>query len=263
MASIYQEMARLEKQDQAAVLCTVIQTSGSTPRHSTSKMLVYPDGRITGTIGGGELENQVIIEANKIFTSRVGSLFEYQMKDPSKGDVGICGGKVTVFIEPIFPAPLVIVIGCGHVGKAVAHLAKWLGFRVAASDDRPDFCTIESIPEADLFFPVEMRRLPDHATIDANTYLVLTTRGGSVDIEGLPTLIKTQAAYIGVIGSKRRMAETLKHLAKEGFSRKELLKIHSPIGIEIDAETPEEIAVSILAEIIHFQRSSLLEQEKQ
>jgi xanthine dehydrogenase accessory factor len=172
------------------------------------------------------------------------------MADPSRGDVGVCGGQVEVFVEPILPAPLLVVIGAGHVGKAVVHLAKWLGFRVAVSDDRAEFCTPEATPEADAYYPVTMDELPKHIKIDKRTVLILTTRGSSVDAAGMAPLLDSAAAYIGVIGSRRRWATTVKALKEKGVSEEKISKVHSPMGLELQAETPEEIAVSIMAEVM-------------
>jgi xanthine dehydrogenase accessory factor len=162
----------------------------------------------------------------------------------------VCGGQLEVFVEPILPKPTLVVIGSGHVGKAVAHLAQWLGFRVAVNDDRPDFCTPEAVPDANEFYPISMAELPRQLKITPWTYLVLTTRGANVDVAGLPALLDTPAAFIGVIGSKRRWATARKLMIEQGVSEEKLNKVHSPIGLELNAETPEEIAVSILAEII-------------
>ncbi|NOY98143.1 MAG: XdhC family protein [Chloroflexi bacterium] len=248
--SIYQALAELEENNQAAALCTVVRSRGSTPRNSASKMLVYADGGIIGTVGGGELENRVIAEALEALKDGTPRLLEYNMVDPERGDPGICGGQLEVFVEPILPAPMLVVIGGGHVGKAVVHLAKWLGFRVALSDDRPEFCTPEAVPGADAYHPVPMHELPRQFDITPQTYLVLTTRGANVDMAGLPALLQSPAAYIGVIGSKRRWATTVKALREQGVPDEQIQRVHSPIGLEIQAETPEEIAVSILAEII-------------
>jgi xanthine dehydrogenase accessory factor len=250
MKTIYQFLAELEQTHQPAALCTVVKTSGSTPRHSTSKMLVYPDGHIIGTVGGGGLENEVRKEALESLKDGQPRLLTYNMTDPARGDVGVCGGQVEVFVEPILPPAMVVVIGGGHVGKAVAHLAKWLGFRVAVSDDRTEFCTPEVNPDADEFYPVPMAELPLHLTITPHTYLILTTRGNNVDVAGLPTLLETSAGYIGVIGSRRRWSETVKQVKEKGVTDEQLRRIHSPIGLGISAETPEEIAVSILAEVL-------------
>jgi xanthine dehydrogenase accessory factor len=250
MDLIYQALAEIEKSAESAALCTVVKSEGSTPRHVGSKMLVYPDGHFVGTVGGGDLEHRVLDEAWMALSDGQARLLHYNMADPSRGDPGVCGGQVEVFVEPILPAPTVVVVGAGHVGKAVAHLAKWLGFRVAVSDDRPEFSNKETTPDADAFFSCLMADLPKHLKIDRRTFLVLTTRGSSVDAEGLPPLLDTPAAYIGVIGSKRRWATTVKELKARGVSDESIARIHSPMGLELQAETPEEIAVSILAEIL-------------
>jgi len=250
MKSIYQALSELEAKNESVALCTVVKSEGPTPRHVGSKMLVYPDGKFIGTVGGGELENRVLDEAWTAMADGQARLLHYNMSDPSRGDVGVCGGQVEVFVEPILPAPIVIVIGTGHVGKAVAHLAKWLGFRVAVSDDRAEFCTPEVIPDANVYYPVPMEQLTKHVKVTRQTYLVLTTRGSNVDAEGLPSLLDTDAAYIGIIGSKRRWAETVKALMKKGVPAEKIERVHSPIGLELRAETPEEIAVSIMAEIL-------------
>jgi xanthine dehydrogenase accessory factor len=250
MKTIYQSLAELESTNQLVALCTVVRTSGSTPRHSTSKMLVYLDGHILGTVGGGELENRVRQEAMQSLKDGQPRFLTYNMTDPSRGDVGICGGQVEVYVEPILPPPMVVVLGGGHVGKAVAHLAKWLGFRVAVSDDRPEFCTSESCPDADEFYNCPMAELPLHLMVTPYTSLILTTRGSQVDAAGLPSLLDTPANYIGIIGSRKRWLETCKQLNEAGISDEQLKRVHSPIGLGIGAETPEEIAVSILAEVL-------------
>ncbi|RPJ22126.1 MAG: hypothetical protein EHM33_24465, partial [Chloroflexi bacterium] len=148
------------------------------------------------------------------------------------------------------PPAMLVVIGAGHVGKAVVHLAKWLGFRVAVSDDRPEFCTPESTPGADAYYPVEMGKLPEHLKINKQTYVVITSRGSNVDAEGLPSLLESKAAYIGVIGSRRRWITTVKALKEKGVPEEKIARVHSPMGLELNAETPEEIAVSIMAEVL-------------
>ncbi len=155
-----------------------------------------------------------------------------------------------ILVEPVSPNAKLIVIGGGHVGKAIAHLAKFLGFRVAVSDDRADFCTPEANPDADEFYPVKMQDLVTATRIGTSTFIVLATRGSNVDVAGLGALLETPAAFIGVIGSKRRWAITKKGLQEQGVPLEKLEKVHSPLGLELNAETPEEIAVSIMAEII-------------
>jgi xanthine dehydrogenase accessory factor len=248
--SVYQALAELEEANLAGVFCTIVRCQGSTPRGIGSKMLVYPDGSIIGTVGGGEVENRVIEEALDSLKDGAPRILPYSMVDPQRGDPGVCGGQLEVFVEPILPAPLLLLIGGGHVGKAVAHLAHWLGFRVAVSDDRPEFCSPEAVPDADAYYPIPMSELPGQLEITPWTYLVLTTRGSDVDVEGLPALLETSAAYIGVIGSGRRWQMTRKQLIASGVDEELLNRVHSPIGLELNAETPNEIAVSIMAEIL-------------
>lgn len=250
MKSIYEFIAELEKNNESGALCTVVKSEGSTPRHVGSKMLVYPDGKFIGTIGGGDLEHRVLDEAWMAMSDGQSRMLKYNMSDPSRGDPGVCGGTVEVFVEPILPPAMIVVIGAGHVGKAVVHLAKWLGFRVAASDDRVEFCTPESTPGADAYYPVEMGKLPEHLKINRRTYIVITSRGSSVDALGLPSLLESNPAYIGVIGSRRRWLTTVKALKAKGVSEERIAQVHSPMGLELNAETPEEIAVSIMAEIL-------------
>ena len=250
MKTIFQALRDLETAREAASLCTVVRSQGSTPRGSTSKMLVYPDGNTLGTVGGGELENRVIAAALQTLKDARAQLLEFNMADPQRGDPGVCGGQVEVFVEPILPPATLVVIGGGHVGKAVAHLARWLGFRVAVSDDRPEFCTPEANPDAEDFYLCPMAELPEKMNITDRTYLVLTTRGVDVDAPGLPPLLDSPAAYIGVIGSKRRWKMTADELKELGVPKSKIARVHSPIGLELQAETPEEIAVSIMAEIL-------------
>jgi xanthine dehydrogenase accessory factor len=248
--SIYEAIAELEKNNESAALCTVVKSEGSTPRHVGSKMLVYPDGKFIGTVGGGDMEHRVLDEAGMAISNGQARILSYSMVDPARGDPGVCGGTVEVFVEPILPPATIVVIGAGHVGKAVVHLAKWLGFRVAVSDDRAEFCNPESTPGGDAYYPVEMGKLVEQLKINARTYIVITSRGSAVDAAGLPPLLESNAAYIGVIGSKRRWLTTVKALKQKGVADERITKVHSPMGLELNAETPEEIAVSIMAEIL-------------
>lgn len=247
---IYNKIHDVIADGDSAALCTIIASSGSAPRHAGTKMLVLSDGSFIGTIGGGEIEDLVFQEAfDSLLTQQI-KVLKYSMVDPKRGDPGACGGTVEILVEPVLPNARLIVIGGGHVGKAIAHLGKFLGFRVAVSDDRAEFCTPEANPDADEFFPVAMNDLVDSTKITASTYLVLATRGSNVDVKGMAPLLDSPAAFIGVIGSKRRWLITKQGLLEQGVSPEKLEKVHSPLGLELNAETPEEIAVSIMAEII-------------
>ncbi len=248
--NIYQSILEMQRKGESGALCSIIESHGSVPRHTGSKMLVIETGEFIGSVGGGEIENRVIKEAKQSILDGKPRRLSYNMVDPSQGDPGICGGQVEFFVEPILAQPMILVIGAGHVGKAVTHLAKWLGFRVVVSDDREEFCNPLVVPEADEYVCCAMLDIPKKVKINSQSYLVLTTRGVPIDTPGLPALLDTSAAFIGIIGSKKRWLATRKNLVGTGISEEKLDKVISPIGLELKAETPEEIAVSILAEVL-------------
>jgi xanthine dehydrogenase accessory factor len=250
----FSRLAELETTGRPVVLCTVVRTQGSVPRHAGSKMLVFPDGSIEGTIGGGEMESRVVAEALQALADGAGRMISYSLSDPGEGDPGVCGGEVEVFLDPIGSRPTLIVFGGGHVGQAVIHLAHWLGFRTVVADDRPEYASPEAAPEADQHLVCSLGELPRKTTIDSQTYLVLATRGVPVDVEGLPSLLDSPAAYLGVIGSRRRWETAAAELQARGIPASRLERVTSPMGLELNAETPEEIAVSILAEIVMLRR---------
>lgn len=232
------------------VLATVVKVAGSVPRHEGAKMLVRADGSIVGTIGGGQMESRVIADALDVLASGDPRIAHYELVDPAAGDPGVCGGQVDIFLEPLVNEATLLVIGCGHVGKALAQLAHWMGWRVAVSDDREEFCNPDNIPEADVYLPVHPTRIPDEFTVTDKTYIAAVTRSVPLDVEFVPTLLATPAAYIGVMGSKRRWITTVKKMVENGMDEAALKRVNAPLGLELNAETPEEIAVSIMAEII-------------
>ncbi len=249
--------ALLEAQDQgtAAALATVIRVQGSVPRHEGSKMLVYADKTYVGTVGGGALESLVIGEAVAALADGQTRRQTYTLNDLAAGDPGICGGTVEVFIEAVATAPTLLVIGGGHVGKALAQLGKWMDYRVILSDDRPEFCNAEYLPGLDGYVVCKPSAIVEQARIDKQTYVAAVTRGLPVDIDLIPALLATEAGYIGLIGSQRRWAITAKALREQhGVSDEQLARIHAPIGLELQAETPKEIALSIFAEITMLRR---------
>lgn len=255
--SIWRSLAKLEDDHQSGVLCTIIRSQGSTPRHAGSKMLVYADGRISGTIGGGELEDRVISAALDVIKDDKPRLLEFNMSDPDQGDPGVCGGQVEIYMEPVIPKPTLVVVGAGHVGRAVAHLAHWLGFRIVVSDDRMEFCNPDIVPQAVEFYACPFEELTEKFEITPWTYMVLTTRSVDIDVPGLPGILDSPAAYIGVIGSRRRWETTRGKLQEVGVPVDKIGNVRSPMGLDIDAETPEEIAVSIMAEIIQVRNGEV------
>jgi xanthine dehydrogenase accessory factor len=248
------QLLELREKGQPVALATVVKARGSVPRHAGSKMLIYPDGRQDGTIGGGELEARIREEALAALQDGQPRLVPFSLVDPARGDPGVCGGEVEVYVEPYRAPHSVLVVGCGHVGQAVATLAGWLGYRVAVYDDRQDLATPEVIPGADVFLVGTIDEALEGFEVTDGCYVIVVTRNVLVDRQVLPRLLATPAPYIGVIGSRRRWAETKRLLLEDGMSAADLERFHSPIGLDIRAETPREIALSIMGEVIAFRR---------
>ncbi len=251
---ILTELVSAQETGEQVVLATIVKARGSVPRHVGTKMLVYADGRISGTIGGGEMESRVVKEALTCLENGRSRVLPYALVDPKRGDPGVCGGEVEIYLEPYLPPVTIFVVGCGHVGRAVASLAHWLGYRVVVYDDRAELATAVNIPNADIYLTGNFKEaLADYA-ITPNTHVVLVTRNVSMDRQILPQLVDSPAPYIGVMGSRRRWQETCKLLLADGLNETDLARFHSPLGLELNAESPEEIGVSILAEIIMLRR---------
>lgn len=251
---VLRALLEAEEKGLLVALVTVIRTQGSMPRHAGSKMLVYPDGRIVGTVGGGAMEGLVIRDAQEAMAAGQTRIASYRLNSLEDGDPGVCGGTADMFIEPILSRPTLVVIGCGHVGKALAELGKWLGYRVVVSDDRPEFCTPQHIPDMDVYLPVPASELAAHIAPGPLTYVAAVTRGMTLDVEFIPALLDAGIPYLGLIGSRRRWALTVRALAERGCTREQIARVRAPIGLELNAETPQEIAVSIMAEIIMLRR---------
>lgn len=259
---ILRELLAAQEAGLPVALATITKARGSVPRHTGTKMLVYDDGRFLGTIGGGEVEARVVEEAQAAMDDGRSRTIPYSFVDPEQGDPGVCGGEIEVYLEPFTPPATLFVIGCGHVGQAVADLGHWLGFRVAVTDDRVELAAPEQIPHADVYLPGSIEEALAAQPITPDTFIAVVTRNVTLDREILPLLAKTPAPYIGVMGSRRRWAETKKLLLADGLSEATLARFHSPLGLELNAETPKEIAISILAEIIMLHRGGTGERMK-
>ena len=246
----------------AVVVATVVATSRSVPRRPGAKMLVFSDGRTLGSVGGGEMEGRVRAEAMKSLdpqverSSAVAGLrtLTYDLVDALAGDPGVCGGNAEILIEPKFPKPTLLIVGCGHVGRAVSDLASWLGYRVVASDDRGELATAEHMPSAALTVPGPVNEALAITPLDWTSSVVVVTRNVAVDLVALPHILATSAGYVGLMGSRRRWSVTREQLASAGVVAADLDRVQTPIGVEIGAETPEEIALSIMAEVVKARR---------
>jgi len=254
MTDIYQEIVRIKAEGEDAALVTIISATGSTPREEGTKMLVRADGSIMGTIGGGNLETLVIKKA--VETIRKHKLERLHFNLEEGGEPGMtCGGDVEVFIEPIVPVPTLYIFGGGHIALPLARMAKLVDFQIAVIDDRPEFANPQRFPEAELTIAEDFSKAFQKLSINKASYIVIVTHGHKSDEVVLERALATNAKYIGMIGSKIKNKTIFSHLLAKGISQELLDKVHAPIGLNIFAESPEEIAVSILAEIIKIRRS--------
>jgi len=251
---IYAELARLSATGEDVALCTVIAAVGSTPREEGSKMLVRANGAIIGTIGGGAVENAAIQEALEVLRRGRAKKMEYKLN--TSGDLGmICGGDTEVFIEPIFAAPQLYLFGAGHIALPLSHMATMVGFKVTVIDERAEFASSERFPDANVM-PLEIPEAYSQIRVGQGDYIVIVTHGHKGDEVALEGALKTPAKYIGMIGSQSKNKAVYEHLLEKNFTMEDLSRVYSPIGLRIKAQTPEEIAVSILAEMIGVKRGA-------
>src|SRR3954471_2597632 len=248
---VFAAVAEALEKGEPAALVTIVSTTGSTPQRVGAKMLVFPDGRMVGTIGGGWYENDAFWRAREAITSRKPQLLHYELDDDFAQETGlICGGQMSVHIAPIEPSPELDVVGAGHVGYHLANLAHEVGFRVHVVDDREKFASAERFPNAaevvteDIPTWIARTPLPPHA------YVVIVTRGHTNDLEALRALAPRDLRYLGLIGSRAKVARIYEALSADDTPAALLARVHAPIGLDIGAVTPQEIAVSILAELI-------------
>ncbi len=238
-----------------AALVTIVSARGSTPQRVGAKMLVFADGRTVGTIGGGCYENDAFWKAREILGSRHAQMVKYDLTDDFAEESGlICGGQMEVFIEPIEPAARLYVIGAGHVGTHLAHLAKIAGFRVHVIDDREKFASRERFPDVDEVIVEDIPSWLHRTELPVNSYVVVVTRGHRHDLEALQALAARDLRYLGLIGSKAKVARIYDALLEQAMPAECLRRVHAPIGLDIGAVAPEEIAVAILAEMIAVKR---------
>lgn len=257
MIEIYKELLKILLYGGEAVLATVISTKSHTPRDIGTKMLIMGDGTSIGTIGGGGLEHKLINEAKKIIKEGKPKILHFDLtgkKNDNNIDM-ICGGMMDVFVEPIFSKPVLYIFGAGHVSVQIAKIANMINFHVTVIDDRKDYIDYEKFSGiADKIIAKDYKKAVSEIKIDEFSYIVIVTTEHRNDQEVLELVINSPARYIGMMGSPKKRDAIFLNLISKGFSKDLFNKVHSPIGLEIGAETPEEIAVSIAAEIIKNRR---------
>lgn len=259
--SLLQRLSDVVDAGEEAVLCTVVEEQGSTPRGRGAAMLVFPDGSIEGTIGGGVTEHHVIERACSMMREGVDTDFYRESLSATEAALegAACGGEVSVFLERYGRAMEVVIFGGGHVGRSLARLVDATGIAVTTWDEREEFADPRNIPWGKTLACPLSEVLEKGMSFHASSYVVVVTRGHASDVDVVKFLEDKDCAYIGMIGSRRKIAFVRERLLKEGVSASYLDRIYQPVGLPIGAETPEEIAVSILAEIIAARRGGNLE----
>src|SRR5688572_15468358 len=248
---VFSAVADALERGESAALVTIVSTTGSTPQRIGAKMLVFADGRTVGTIGGGCYENDAFWKAREAITNRRPQLIHYELSDDFAQETGlICGGQMDVYVEPIEPSPELYVIGAGHVGFHLARQAADAGFRVHVVDDREKFANAERFPMAAEVVTEDIPTWINSANLPSHAYVVIVTRGHNNDLDALRALAPRDLRYLGLIGSRAKVARIYDALLEESMPADLLRQVHAPIGLDIGAVTPQEIAVSILAELI-------------
>ena len=252
---IYEEVVKLQREGRSGAVATIVNARGSIPSFKSAKMLVRDDGTIAGTIGGGCVEAEVWQAAREVIASEKPRTVSFDLNQDPKYDTGlVCGGTLEIFIEPVLPTPAVFLFGAGHVSFEVYKAARNAGFDVIVVDDRDTYANAERFPEARQVIADEFEHAFESLTISDSAYIVIATRGHRDDLRVLRWAVQTPARYIGMIGSKRKAITIYRELLKEGLRPELFDRVRSPIGLDIGATTPEEIAVSILAELVSVRR---------
>ncbi len=250
-AELHARIAELTERGIPFVLATITEVTGSSPRGVGAKMLVFADGSIAETIGGGVLEKQVIEDALACLRSGVSHSEQYELRETGEKALGsLCGGRATVFFDVHTPDRRLLIVGAGHVGQKLCALGRLLDYRVVVLDSRAEMVTGERLPGADLLVHGDPARTSELVAIDSTTHVVIVTHGHVDDAAALRSVVGSEAASVGMIGSVRKVKKIFEQLREEGVPEEQLARVHSPIGLDIGAETPAELALSIMAEIV-------------
>lgn len=249
---LYEELLQRLRAGEPTVLATVVESAGSSPRKAGAKMLIRQDGSSTGTIGGGSVELETIAAAHEVLREGTPRTMTFQLNE-EHGHV--CGGRIVVYLEPTAARPRLIIIGAGHVGRALTTVAAYAGFKVCVADQRREYADPDRLPEADEVAVTDAGEALARFGVDQGTYVVIATAGHETDFAAVRATLATPARYIGVIGSNRKREALFRTLREAGYSDADLERITIPVGIPLGGDTPAEIAVSITAQLITLRRS--------
>lgn len=248
---IYREILKCKERGVPSALAILVRCEGSSPQKEGAKLLVRADGSTAGTVGGGALEEEVIAAGRRVMQQGTPSTLSFELTE-AHGHA--CGGRVLVYVEPILLDPHLVILGAGHIGRALSTLARFVGFRVTVADDRPEYANREYLPNADEVVISDFSHVFSKVSTDEHTYVLIATRGHEHDQEAATAALGTDAAYVGLVGSSRKRSALATKLRQRGFSERDIERVRTPAGLAIGSVTPEEIAVSIIAQIIQHRR---------
>jgi xanthine dehydrogenase accessory factor len=253
---VFDELVRLRNLGQKCALATIVEVNGSIPSFQTAKLLVREDGSLVGTIGGGCVEAEVWNAAREVMQTEKPRNMSFSLGQDAAYDNGlICGGQLEVLVECIVPQPSALVFGGGHISKSLSKVLDLAGFKVSIIDNREAYANPERFPEAASIHAEEYEDVFPKLAVNESTYIVIVTRGHRDDMRVLRWAVNTTARYIAMIGSKRKTIGVVKELEKEGIPRSAFERVFAPMGLEIGAISPEEIAISVAAEMIAMRRA--------
>jgi xanthine dehydrogenase accessory factor len=248
---LYEEMVRLVREGEPFALATVVAHAGSSPRKAGAKMLVRGDGSSLGTVGGGRVEQETIEAAHMALAEGDPCTLEFFLTE----EYGYaCGGTMTIFIEPQGGRPRLIMFGAGHVGRAVTALAHGCGFRVVVVDERPECATEAMLPGADQILCMSVPEASARLQLGLQDSVVIATPGHHSDFAVVRCCLATEAGFIGLLGSRRKRETLVQTLELEGVDETQRARVVSPVGLDIGAQTPQEIAVSIVGQLVAMRR---------
>jgi len=254
---IYEEIVKLRQEGRRGAVATIVNVRGSIPSFETAKMLVRDDGSIAGTIGGGCVEAEVWQAAREVMENEKPRSLTFNLNQDPKYDTGlVCGGTLDIFIEPVLPPALLYIFGAGHVSLNLYKVARLAGFDVSVIDDREAYANRQRFPDAHEILAEDYDQAMARLSPKESSYIVIVTRGHRDDMRVLRWAVQTQARYIGMIGSKRKTITIFRELVQEGLAPQLFERVHAPVGLDIGAITPEEIAVAITAELVAVRRRS-------
>jgi len=254
---VYEELVRLRRLGQKAALATIVQVRGSIPSYESAKLLVREDGSMAGTIGGGCVAADVWNAAREVIETEKPKHLTFNLGQDAAYDNGlICGGQLDVFVEPVVPLPQAFIFGAGHISKSLSKVLTIAGFETHVIDDREAFANRDRFPDAAEVLAGEYEQIFPALNINEMSYIVIVTRGHRDDMRVLKWAVSTDARYVAMIGSKRKVLGVIRELEKDGIPRETFERLFAPMGLEIGAISPEEISISVAAEMIAVRRNA-------